>query len=156
MPTCPKGHQSTATDYCDECGTPMSGQPSAGGAAEPAAPAEGEACPSCGTARTRRFCEVCGHDFVLGDPQPATEGPAGTAVEAPTPETPPPPAEATGGADGVPVEAAGAGSAGEAGAVPELPRRTGQVAGWRAVAAADREYHARMQAAAMPDAPAIP
>jgi hypothetical protein len=147
MPTCPKGHQSTATDYCDECGTPMSGQVSVAAPAAEAPAEAAEACPSCGTARTGRFCEVCGHDFVLGDPQPATEGPAGTAVEAPIPETPPPPAEATGGADGVPVEAA---------ELAELPRRTGQVAGWRVVAAADREYHARMQAAAMPDAPAIP
>jgi hypothetical protein len=145
----------------------MSGQPSSAVAA-PAenAAAAAEACPKCGTARAGRFCEVCGHDFVLGDPQPATAGPAGTAADVATPETPPPPPEATGGADGVPVtpdgEAAAEGvppvvAVGDAGALAtELPRRTGQVAGWRVVAAADREYHSRMQAAAMPDAPAIP
>lgn len=165
MPTCPKGHQSVATDYCDECGTPMSGQPAAAQAATPVeASGSAEACPKCGTARAGRFCEVCGHDFVLGDPEPATANPAGTAAAVATPETPPPPAEATGGADGVPVTPDGAAegpppvvAVGDAGALAaELPRRSGQLAGWRLVAAADREYHARMQAAAMPDAPAIP
>ncbi|TML24830.1 MAG: FHA domain-containing protein [Actinobacteria bacterium] len=75
MARCPKGHESVATDYCDECGTPMGAQPSAAPASAPpgaAAPASGETCPSCGSARDGRFCEVCGHDFVLGDPQPDT------------------------------------------------------------------------------------
>ena len=29
MPTCPKGHPSTAEDYCDECGAPMAAPPAA-------------------------------------------------------------------------------------------------------------------------------
>jgi len=126
--------------------------------AAPASPAtsspteQGGSCPKCGTARAGRFCEVCGHDFVLG------------AAEPETPETPPPPPEATGGADGVPVlEAAAEGgpppvvAVGDAGALAaELPKRSAQVTGWRVVASADREHHARMQAAAIPEAPPIP
>ncbi len=125
MARCPKGHESVATDYCDECGTPISGQPSAVPVSAPpvlAPQAAGEACPSCGSPRDGRFCEVCGHDFVLGSGE----------------ERQPAPAE--------PAAVTGAG---------ELPRRTGTPAGWRVVAVADPEYHARMQAMAMPDAPPI-
>jgi FHA domain len=130
MARCPKGHESVATDYCDECGTPMSGQPSAvpvsaPPASAPEAPAaSGEVCPSCGSPRDGRFCEVCGHDFVLGggEEKPSTPEPA------------------------TPVVVDGGG---------ELPRRAGTPGGWRAVAVADPEYHARMQAMAMPDAPPI-
>jgi len=42
MATCPHGHESAATDYCDECGTAI--QP----ATVPAPPAGGKACPDCG------------------------------------------------------------------------------------------------------------
>ncbi len=162
MATCPKGHTSVATDYCDECGTPIGAPQVAAPVAEApaaAAAAAGETCPKCGTARAGRFCEVCGHDFVLGDPEPQT------------PATPPP-AEATGGADGVPanpvVETPETGAppvvpvgdagplAAEAPPAVELPRRNGAVPGWRVVAAADRGYHARMLAVAGPDAPEIP
>lgn len=68
---CPKGHQSTDSDYCSECGaligqskivneepvqTAASGKPSS---------APQEICPDCGTPRegNGRFCEVCRHDF---------------------------------------------------------------------------------------------
>ncbi len=158
MATCPKGHSSVSTDYCDECGAPIeapraSVPAEAAPAASGAGTAAGEACPKCGTARTGRFCEVCGHDFVLGDPTPE---PAQT----------PPPAEATGGADGVPANPVVPGAAegtppvipvGDAGALAagEPPRRTGTVPGWRVVAAADRAHFARMQAASGPDAQQI-
>lgn len=72
--TCPRGHESETTDYCDQCGTPMT---------TPAAPADsalevssatqlrvesavgGEPCPRCRTPRTAgdRYCEVDGYDF---------------------------------------------------------------------------------------------
>lgn len=136
MARCPKGHESVATDYCDECGAPMGGQPaavpvSAPPASAPAAasPEAGDACPSCGSPRAGRFCEVCGHDFVLG----------GGEEPAPRPAPAPAPAES-------PVSGNGT----------ELPRRSGTPQGWRVVAVADPEYHQRMQAMAMPDAPPIP
>lgn len=66
---CPKGHQSTDSDYCSECGTLIGQsnipkldevQVNSNKAAEGA-----ELCPDCGTPRTlaARFCEVCRHDF---------------------------------------------------------------------------------------------
>ncbi|CAN5228832.1 hypothetical protein BH11ACT6_BH11ACT6_57700 [soil metagenome] len=75
MPTCAEGHTSTATDYCDVCGAPIT----AGSAAPPAAPAapETKACPACGTPVSGRFCETCGHDSALpAPPQSAAAGPA--------------------------------------------------------------------------------
>ncbi|WP_238014930.1 FHA domain-containing protein [Dactylosporangium sp. AC04546] len=60
MVVCVEGHESAATDYCDVCGGRI------GPAVPPAAPAASAGpCPECGTPRGGRFCEVCGHDFVL-------------------------------------------------------------------------------------------
>ena len=56
--TCPNGHGSRATDYCDECGVAIAG-PSAEEAEEPSA------CPNCGSpAGSGTPCAACG--FVLG------------------------------------------------------------------------------------------
>jgi uncharacterized Zn finger protein (UPF0148 family) len=71
---CPLGHVSATDDYCDECGTPLTGadgpitdtnrshRTEMVSAGTPATP---ELCPRCGTARPAgdRFCEGCGHDF---------------------------------------------------------------------------------------------
>jgi hypothetical protein len=66
VPTCPAGHDSATTDYCDECGAPMSGAPSsedpAATAALAAVPPAAKRCAACGEPRDGRFCEVCGHD----------------------------------------------------------------------------------------------
>jgi hypothetical protein len=80
VPTCPAGHDSATSDYCDECGTPMGGAPQGG---EPAATAAlaavtpGEKrCVNCGEVRAGRFCEVCGHDAeqpVPAEPRTAPE-----------------------------------------------------------------------------------
>lgn len=52
MPRCARGHDTAAADYCDECGSPLSGLIS------PAA----ASCPECGTTQTSRFCGTCGRD----------------------------------------------------------------------------------------------
>ena len=100
--TCPNGHESDATDYCDVCGAPIGqeGGASAGASAagasgaapgaapdaapdaapegqESAAPAPQE-CPNCGTDNdpAALFCEACGYDFTTGTmPRPAEAAP---------------------------------------------------------------------------------
>lgn len=74
MYQCPKGHQSTDSDYCSECGAligqskilnaePLKGVTS-NKPPQAAKPSE-DICPDCGTPREgdARFCEVCRHDF---------------------------------------------------------------------------------------------
>lgn len=69
--TCPNGHQSESTDYCDTCGSPIDGAgpgPGAQGTAQmPAVPPDAT-CPNCGGPRQpgEAFCEVCGLDFATG------------------------------------------------------------------------------------------
>lgn len=74
MMTCPNGHASQATDYCDTCGEPLAPAPAqapaasaASGAASSAA-AGPSACPHCGApaAPGALFCENCGYDFTTG------------------------------------------------------------------------------------------
>jgi len=66
MPTCPEGHDTPSTDFCDVCGIRV-------GAPAPAraGPAAG-ACPRCGAERSGQFCETCGYSFAAG--QAAPEG----------------------------------------------------------------------------------
>ncbi|MEU5727410.1 FHA domain-containing protein [Micromonospora sp. NPDC047738] len=109
MATCPKGHESTTADYCDQCGAPMPGTstpappaavapPAVAPAAPPADPVAGTPCPVCNTPRTGRFCEEDGYDFLLAPPVTATSpstSPTGAAVPAAGRETaagPPSPA----------------------------------------------------------------
>ena len=80
--TCPNGHPSASSDYCDVCGAPIGeaqspdpgsasvpGQaPRATGEAAPPAAASGEPCPNCALVNTSDalFCEGCGYDFTTG------------------------------------------------------------------------------------------
>jgi hypothetical protein len=91
MPVCPKGHTSTATDYCDECGAPIGG--SAPVSSPPPSPVEstvespGEACPECATPRDGRFCEVCGHDYLAEPSAASSSSPPPPPLPAPPPST---------------------------------------------------------------------
>jgi len=82
--TCPNGHPSTAADYCDTCGAPMtaavapSGDPATVAPAGPTAtgptPSSGgtgasaQSCPNCQLQNVADalFCEACGYDFTTG------------------------------------------------------------------------------------------
>src|SRR3954447_20127715 len=85
--TCPNGHASTASDYCDTCGVPIPAGAAAApdpGAATPSAPPDAsaapapasgaaaapdpQACPNCGSPHddAALFCEACGYDFTTG------------------------------------------------------------------------------------------
>jgi FHA domain len=75
--TCPHGHESSATDYCDVCGARLdqSGTTAIIDAVAPAA----ATCPRCGAARGsgERFCEACGHDASAPvEPTPQAVAPA--------------------------------------------------------------------------------
>jgi hypothetical protein len=85
--TCPRGHESGTTDYCDQCGAPIApsvsvGQPTAEleiaelpviDDADTSPSARREPCPVCGAPRSGddRYCEACGFDF-RAPPEPAT------------------------------------------------------------------------------------
>jgi hypothetical protein len=58
MATCPKGHESASSDYCDVCGTLIGATVPAPVAAAPAT----KECPRCHAALEGRFCEQCGKD----------------------------------------------------------------------------------------------
>jgi len=77
--TCPRGHESSTDDFCDECGAKIGGAttvslpvaaPGGSHAATPAAApaAAGAPCPNCGAPRAggSRFCEDCGYDHSTG------------------------------------------------------------------------------------------
>lgn len=141
MPICPKGHTSTDADYCDECGTPIGGAADASTAPPPAADAAGgpdgasgpQTCPQCGAARTGRFCEVDGYDFVAADLGGAP-APAPHVISDP-PDVP--------GDTPEPTDDGDEGGEGDDGAA------------WQVTVAADPEYHKRVLAMGGPDADAM-
>ncbi|GAA1766307.1 hypothetical protein GCM10009795_011070 [Nocardioides hankookensis] len=87
MSTCPAGHETTATDYCDTCGIAMDAA-AAPAPTEPATTVEAAAsgtCPNCSAVNPANalFCEACGYDFTTGSmPRPAA------APTTPTPAAP--------------------------------------------------------------------
>jgi hypothetical protein len=73
--TCPKGHLSSTTDYCDQCGDPIAAMPAQPTEILPivedpdtstSPAAQCTPCPACSTERSAgaRYCEACGHDFL--------------------------------------------------------------------------------------------
>jgi hypothetical protein len=164
MPTCPEGHESASSDFCDTCGMRIEGQPaatSAVGAALPGAAvagaavagvaASGPTCPQCGTDKTGMFCEVCGYDYASGTPSVNVAAPPPpsavpvTAVQSAQPDQGAP-YVGTASATNVIGAASPAGPAGAA--EPAGP-------GWTAVVTADRDYFDSVIAAGGPDAASI-
>jgi FHA domain-containing protein/zinc ribbon protein len=85
--TCPAGHETTATDYCDVCGIAMGATPAPAQDAPAADAPDTGTCPNCSAANPPNalFCEACGYDFTTGSmPRPLTP---------PTPAAPAEPAE---------------------------------------------------------------
>src|SRR5215510_838332 len=83
MPTCPAGHTSASSDFCDVCGVRIGASASVAAEApaapppappEPQPPEPAEPCPHCGAARSGRFCESCGLDFDAGSRERTIEG----------------------------------------------------------------------------------
>ncbi|MDO5682851.1 MAG: FHA domain-containing protein [Propionibacteriaceae bacterium] len=94
--TCPNGHPSESTDYCDTCGTPIdsgSGAPAAGPAssAEGAPKPLGVVCPNCAVmnAPGALFCEACGYDYTTGT-MPRPPEPSVLDLDSPLPGAPEP------------------------------------------------------------------
>jgi hypothetical protein len=167
--TCPNGHQSTTSDYCDQCGARLGGaspdpalasapdpatgmSPGSGtsSGARPAAPV-GAGCPNCASPIGPRdkFCEVCGYDFVAGTlpsapaPVPAAPDTAVSPGTAAGPGTAEPPAGPA--VEGLAVE----GLAVEATAVSAAAPRSAAGA-WTAVVSADRAYYDSLETNEMP------
>jgi hypothetical protein len=72
--TCPNGHPSESSDYCDTCGAPI-GESQTTGTNNPSVPSTapttstgGDPCPNCALVNTADalFCEGCGYDFTTG------------------------------------------------------------------------------------------
>jgi hypothetical protein len=73
--TCPKGHISTESDYCSECGAKINSTPEltlAANSITPTVPPTVQAvvnCPDCTAPHepdSGDFCEICGYNFVTG------------------------------------------------------------------------------------------
>jgi FHA domain len=90
---CPAGHESTTSDYCDQCGAPIARGAPVPGSTEVLAVVEEvdtspaarrEPCPACGARRSGddRYCEGCGHDFLAAPAAAATWEAVATADRA--------------------------------------------------------------------------
>jgi hypothetical protein len=114
LPTCPSGHDSTAEDYCDVCGLPITDaghSPTPAGDAPasdaPAAPPDtavptpavpaGATCPNCSALNPENalFCEACGYDFTTGQ-APRLPSPLDLDAPAAAPDPSVPPATPAG------------------------------------------------------------
>jgi hypothetical protein len=181
MPTCPAGHDSASSDFCDVCGMRIGAPAETPAAVLPDLPAQ--PCPQCGTTRSGQFCEACGFDFDSGqatgrsESAPPVAGPgasgsgvassgdaaagSGDAAAGPGDAAAGPGDAAAGPGDAAAGQGDAAAGQGDAAAGPgdavrgssdgTLPRPGGPAA-WTAVVAADRVYYDNVIAAGGPDA----
>ncbi|AFY93846.1 FHA domain-containing protein [Chamaesiphon minutus] len=77
MYTCPKGHNSTESDFCSECGAKITGMGIAEVVSNPTHKTAAtinqsvavQSCPECSTPHevdSGNFCEICGFNFLTG------------------------------------------------------------------------------------------
>jgi hypothetical protein len=149
MSTCPAGHTSATSDFCDVCGRRI-GVPASVPAAPPAAfpleaqPSPARPCPRCGAAPSGRFCESCGFDFeVAGAPEASVAASTVPGGEAGSGD------RSIGGVN-VPLSGTGPGQPYAAQALAD----SGPAA-WTAMVASDRAYFENVVAAGGPDAAAV-
>ena len=178
MSTCPAGHDSASSDFCDVCGMRMDGRSTSSSAATPEAAGLGtqstawpeepqpEAsqrtartgeralpCPRCGAASPGRFCESCGFDFDTGKaPQSAPPAEAAAGDSTVQPGTGPAAADGPAGEPGL---APPARPVSELGAARVLGPAPGSPVVWTAVVASDRAYYETVTASGGPDAASI-
>lgn len=97
MATCPSGHHSEHSDFCDVCGLPVAPEQIGSDKVVPLVPPTPTAtiaCPHCDATNVAEalFCEACGYDFTTGtvpEPAPAPQWPS----LSPTPPSPTPSAQ---------------------------------------------------------------
>ncbi len=135
MPTtCPAGHDTVSTDFCDVCGMRVGGTASAPAPAAASPDGRGQYCPQCGAEGRGQFCEACGHSLAAGPAQRPLASPASVGGPGSAPSyVATVPSQVTAG----PAEGAVA------------------TAEWTAVATADRAYFDSVVAATGPDAAAV-
>ena len=169
MPTCPAGHDSESTDFCDVCGMRMDSPaqasapvPAAAHAQPPApvpaaSPREGQGppCPRCGAARPGQFCEACGYSVASGPPAPGAVAVA--PAQAATGQVAPAPAAAAGPGRVTTAPSYVTTAPSQVVAEPSQNAASGAAAtpGWTAVVTADRPYFDNVVAASGPDAAAV-
>jgi hypothetical protein len=166
MATCPSGHESDATDYCDVCGTAITGSSAA---APVAAPPTGEGrtgCPDCQAPRTGRFCEECGYDFAVEVPGAVRMAAQAAQVQAQVQAQTQSQARSQSmrfapGSGPASSHMRPPGSTGAYSAQTPAPVGTGAMplprpGGWEAVVTADRAYYDTVIGQGGPDASSVP
>ncbi|MGC2661975.1 MAG: FHA domain-containing protein [Bryobacteraceae bacterium] len=103
---CPKGHQSSESDFCSECGAKIQGAPIASGNGSGSTVTSN--CPDCGAPVPTDgsiFCEICGYNFrtrAHGQIPMRTDTPAAPVMSAAVP-TPAPPTVSASAVDPTPA-----------------------------------------------------
>ena len=161
MSTCPAGHNSASSDFCDVCGMKI-GVPANDPVAPPAAfPPEAQPsvptgpavlagpCPRCGAARSGRFCESCGFDFEAAvTPAASVAASAAPGGEAGSGD------RSIEGAN-VPLSGTGPGPPPAGPALADGGPAPASKPAWTAMVASDRAYFENVVAAGGPDAAAV-
>jgi hypothetical protein len=169
MPTCPAGHDSESTDFCDVCGMRMDSPAQASVPVPAVSPPDGQGppCPRCGADRPGQFCEACGYSFASGPPAPAQAvpvqvapaqaamGQAAPGQAAPGQADPDRSAAAPGRVATAPSYVATAPSQAVAGPSQSAALSAAATPEWTAVVTADRAYFDSVVAASGPDAAAV-